>query len=318
MEDTSANASSNGPWIDSVVRLYIDGAGYFQGILVEVTPSGIVVDFPLTEAPELPVSEEVKIALSTDRMASSLKTPALVVFKGEDEYRCRYRFEISHEARTALTVLIDGRSVYRAPPDMNRPIVVTLWNDGEASQIEGILNDSSKTGMSVFIRAEDGRRLKDAGRIGIRLQLPNETAPIQMWGHVRHEQTSGWATRVGIEFEHQAAADYSEDQERFFNYVMAARSRCSANSAPNPSRFALDPRGPAGRAMLCRLAAVGLSRRRSRSVWPCGSAGSLAGPCCVGSRQWVSPASVLAAGTRAQRACPGAEGRRPAAREYGL
>jgi len=126
MEDPSRTQTLHGQWIDSVVRLYIDGMGYFQGILVEVTSAGIVVDFPLVDAPDLPVSEEVKIALSTDRLASSLKTPALVVYKGEDEYRCRYRFEISGEARMALTVLIDGRSVYRAPTDSNAPMAVAI------------------------------------------------------------------------------------------------------------------------------------------------------------------------------------------------
>ena len=218
--DPSGTSPAAGQWIDSVVRLYIDGAGYFQGILVEVTSTGIVVDFPLSEAPDLPVSGQVNIALSTDRLASSLKTPALVVYKGEDEYRCRYRFEISGEARLALTVLIDGRSVYRAPPDTHHPVVVTLWNDGQAGQIEGILNDSSKTGLSVFVKAEDSQRLKEDARIGMRMQLPGDTTPIQLWGAVRHEQTSGWATRIGIEFEHVGAAEFSEDQERFINYVM--------------------------------------------------------------------------------------------------
>jgi hypothetical protein len=220
MDDSSNTPTLHGQWIDSVVRLYIDGMGYFQGILVEVTSAGIVVDFPLSDAPDLPVSEEVKIALSTDRLASSLKTPALVVYKGEDEYRCRYRFEISGEARMALTVLIDGRSVYRAPPDSNAPVAVTLWNEGHQNTVEGILNDSSKTGMSVFVKAEEAQRLLPNARLGVRLLLPREKTPIQLWGVVRHVHTSGWATRLGIEFEQRGPAEYSEDQERFIAYVL--------------------------------------------------------------------------------------------------
>jgi hypothetical protein len=220
VEDPSGHPDSIGHWIDSVVRIYIDGSGYFQGILVEVTASGIVVDFPLDVAPDLPVSKEVKIALSTDRLASSLNTPALVVYKGEDEYRCRYRFEISSEARVALTVLIDGRSVYRAPPDPLHPVPVLLWNEGQETSIEGILNDSSRTGLSVFVRAEDGPRLSEGARIGMRVQLPGDQKPIQLWGSLRHQQVAGWATRVGIEFEQLGPAEFSDDQERFVGYVM--------------------------------------------------------------------------------------------------
>jgi len=216
----SGHPPAMGPWIDSVVRIHIDGAGYFQGMLVEVTVTGIVVDFPLEDAPDLAVSDEVKIALSTDRLASSLKTPALVVHKGEDECRCRYRLEISSEARVALTVLIDGRSVYRAPPDNNLPVPVLLWNEGQDTSIEGILNDSSRTGLSVFVRAEDGLRLNERARIGMRMQLPGDQTPIQLWGSLRHQQVAGWATRVGVEFEKLGPAELSDDQERFMAYAM--------------------------------------------------------------------------------------------------
>jgi hypothetical protein len=213
-------APKNSQANDSIVRLYVDGQGYFQGVLVEVSSGALVVDFPLSEAPELAVKKEVQLSLSTDRLSSSLKLTAMTAYRGEDEYRCRYRFDISSDVHIALSTLIDGRGNCRVTPGSEVRIEVLFKDDEKDDEIFASLEDASKTGLSLAATLCGDAPFPIGHKVSMRFSLLGDREPLNLSGVIRHHKKHDMGILFGIEFDHRAAARFPNDLDRFTGFVM--------------------------------------------------------------------------------------------------
>ena len=220
----SSNRSSQ-----SIVRLYLSGQGYFQGIVTSMSTSGIMVDFADDKRPDVPPGAAVELALSSDRLHSSLRLPARAAGHEEDAVSRRYSFAIDLEAQAALRALIDARNECRITPNVETPILVMLRQPGGEVYVEGGLDDVSRTGLSVFVRKEDGDTIRQEELTRISFLLPGEKAPIQLCGFLRHTKDEEEQVRLGFEFTPGANEENARDVERYHAYVEALKDELLAH-----------------------------------------------------------------------------------------
>jgi hypothetical protein len=192
----------------------------FDGMLIEASPSAVVLDFPLSQKPALPIAAEVLLFFSGSPLGGSIATSGRVVYRGEDEHRSRYRFQIDREQGTALSTLFNRRGAYRVCPRPDSPVAVMLEVPGGSRLVEATLNDLSRTGLSVLIRDEDEGALFTAQRLRMRFSLERGDEGFVLWGIVRYRRLEGAAIRYGFEFDSREAAHFDRIQQRLNDFVM--------------------------------------------------------------------------------------------------
>lgn len=224
-------SQSNKDWSDQLVRVYIDGMGYFQGIAAEVSSTAILVDFPVTHAPALIASQEIALAFSSSRRESSLKFEATVVYRGEDKYRCRLRFEIGHETQMALTTLIEARGEYRVSANTRRPITVAIYNGSDRMFVESVLENFSTLGLSLIVRSEEVELLTPQGQLKLAFKVHGDPDPYSMDGILRYSRPQGAFQQLGVEIVPSSDPVIRDSLERFQRYVRKCQGRVLAQLA---------------------------------------------------------------------------------------
>lgn len=203
----------------SIVRIYLNRQGYFQGIVTSMSTCSLTVDFPLDEVPELNSNSTIELALSSDRLKSSLRLPALPKSFRDEKNRRRYTFEIDVEAQMALKALVDGRNECRVSPDVNNPIHVLMRQPQRDALIDGSLDDVSRTGLSALVRPEYADVLSKDELTSISFLIPGERTPLQLGGFFRHAEIFEGQCRIGFEFTPSANECNESDLIRFRWYV---------------------------------------------------------------------------------------------------
>jgi len=207
----------------SIVRLYIADQGYYQGVVTGMNASGITVDFTLDECPEVPEGKRIELALSSDRLQSSLRLPAVPTSFKDNQVRRRYVFEIDIEVQMALRALIEGRNDCRVTPNVENQVFVMMRQVGEDCYLQGGLDDVSRTGLSVFVNERDADILKKDEPTRISFIIPGERTPVQLGGFFRHSEMIDGRMRLGFEFTPGANAHNENDLIRFRWYVEALK-----------------------------------------------------------------------------------------------
>ena len=203
----------------SIVRLYLNRQGYFQGIVTSMSTCSLTVDFPSEEIPQLAEGTVIELALSSDRLKSSLRLPAQAKSFRDDKNRRRYTFEIDIEAQMALKALVDGRNECRVSPNVNNPIHVLMRQPSRDALIDGSLDDVSRTGISALVKPEFADVLSKDELTTISFLIPGERTPVQLGGFFRHSETSEGQCRMGFEFTPGANECNENDLIRFRWYV---------------------------------------------------------------------------------------------------
>jgi hypothetical protein len=225
---------------ESLVRLYVHGAGYFLGLVVEIAARSLVVDFPPSMAPALECGDHVSLALSTDRLGASLRLGARVAFAGKDAQRRRLRFEIDDDAQTALKVLIDRRGVSRVATGRS-PVPATLSDEGSRRSAEASVLDVSGTGLSVFVATHDEDPLRGAERVSVALAIPGDPTPVRLGGRLFNRSQFPSGMRYGVQLDVSRLGAPSADQERYAGWVQRLQGellrRLEVSAGGADSRF---------------------------------------------------------------------------------
>ncbi len=203
----------------SIVRLYIADQGYFQGVVTGMNTSGITVDFATHECPDVPEGRAIELALSSDRLNSSLRLPALPIGFEDNPTRRRYTFEIDLEVQLALRALIEGRNDCRVTPNVENRILVMMRQAGDDCFVQGALDDVSRTGLSTMVEDGQAEVLKKDEPTRISFIIPGERTPVQLGGFFRHSAEVDGQVRLGFEFTPGANAENENDLIRFRWYV---------------------------------------------------------------------------------------------------
>jgi len=201
----------------SVVELQIDDEEACRGLLVEMTPQSATIDFPLEKASSLLIGESYWMTFTGGRANSSIRVLANILYRGEDEHRCRYRFEISIEDSIAITTLIEHRCAMRVQPADGQVIGVDIQGDG-LGRLTAALDSISVTGASIVILPDDGLRMPDEVTLGFR--LPDQADEIRIRAALRNRTQRDEDLRLGFEFLPDGAVDYLRRQHQIETYIM--------------------------------------------------------------------------------------------------
>lgn len=203
----------------TLVRLYVGSQGYFQGVVMNMSTTGVLVDFPGSNAPVLRDGETVELAISAERLTSSLRLASTVSGQSRDGKRMRYAFDIDTGSQMALRALVEGRRECRVAPSPGRPIFVLLRQEEYGLYLEATLEDVSKNGLSVMFPDPNVPSLVTNTPTKITLLLPDEKMPVRLEGYARNEQRQDGDRRLGIEFVGATPEMLSEDRIRYMVYV---------------------------------------------------------------------------------------------------
>jgi hypothetical protein len=213
---------------DLVVRLQTE-SGSFQGVVVHTEDTGsqarVVVDFPPTRIPTIPVGSEAPLVFSGASLPVDLKASGIVVLRREDFFRHRYMFQISHEAVSTLGKAVSQRNATRVQPLATMPVKVSVTTVETNQRVDPELSDISATGVSVRVPRSDEQKLYSSWRMRVSLLLPDEKKPITLLGNVVYRKLVGQAVQYGIEFD-SASPDYEVCQSEIMAYVL----RCQAEA----------------------------------------------------------------------------------------
>lgn len=204
----------------ALVELQFDDDETCEGLLVEITPHSATIDFPLEKASSLLIGEAYWLTFTGGRAGSansSIKVLANIQYRGEDEHRCRYRFEISIEDSIAITTLIEHREALRVAPPEGEVIQVQLQCEG-ARPVGSALDSISKTGISVVLMVQDSVGL--AERVELSFRLPDQADELRMWAIQRNRIERNGELRMGLEFEASSAVAFMRQQRLIENYIM--------------------------------------------------------------------------------------------------
>jgi hypothetical protein len=167
----------------------------------------VVVDFPPTRIPTIPVGGEAPLVFSGSSLPSDLKASGIVVLRREDFFRHRYMFQISVQPIATL------------------PVKVALTTVETNQRVGPELSDISATGISVKVPRADEQKLFASWRMRVSLLLPDEKKAITLLGNVIYRKLVGQAVQYGIEFDSESP-DYEMCQSEIMAYVL----RCQAES----------------------------------------------------------------------------------------
>ena len=201
----------------ALVELQFDDDETCEGLLVEITPHSATIDFPLEKASSLLIGESYWLTFTGGRATSSIRVLAHIQYRGEDEHRCRYRFEISIEDSIAITTLIEHREALRVTPVEGQIIQVELRPD-DGRPVSSALDSISKTGLSVVLLPEEGDDLPE--HVGLSFRLPDQADEITLRGVRRNRFERGGELRLGFEFQPTSAVEFTRHQRLIENYIM--------------------------------------------------------------------------------------------------
>ena len=113
----------------------------YGGIVVdmdlEANDGAVVVAFPVSDAPVLPLGNEVSIVFSALGPDEPVGVNGNVVYWREDEFYHRYEFKIDAAQRECLNLFVNRRSATRFQPRPDSPIMVEVHPSPENALSDG-------------------------------------------------------------------------------------------------------------------------------------------------------------------------------------
>ena len=221
-QPTSGGSAGGSDGSAQVVRVLIDAQGTFAGIVAEASSETVMIDFPLAHAPELRINQNVNLAFGAGHNRATLNVPGQVVYMGDDEDRCRLRFDIGPEASIALGTLIELRGEFRSAA--KPPVPVTLRGDRTPHDVQGLIVDVSYAGLSVVINGNDAALLNSPAQLQLATLL-HGNQPIHLTGEARSRQALWNEVRLGIALDKRRTVEEMAHIEAFQRFVRQCQAQ---------------------------------------------------------------------------------------------
>lgn len=191
--------------------------GTYTGQVVDNDETSVVIGFPKSRFPKLPVAEEVALHLVVDSSGIDLKGRMVHYSRSDDDIR--YTFKLADEDATTLVRLFRRRNAFRAKPDPRIPVGVVIETpSGLRSRAE--LFDISATGMAVVIDPDAENSLFRKEPLRLHFRLPGQAQVFDMYARIRSRSLYGSAIRYGLDFDTKASKQAVLQGERIIKYVM--------------------------------------------------------------------------------------------------
>lgn len=209
-----------------LVRVDSDGTT-FVGVVEDLQldeGAWVVVDFPTTHAPNLPVGGETPLVFSGASLPERVGVTARVTFRSRNHLRQRHKLQLGDEAKQALKPVLNRRRALRIAPSPDSPVAVVVRPaSDDAKRVEGTpvcLNDISLVGLSILVSADHESDLCDFWDLDLQVHLPQEAEALELHGHVRARRLTDEGVVYGIGFDGTTTADLGKKLEQIRAYVM--------------------------------------------------------------------------------------------------
>ncbi len=196
--------------------------------LIDVSAGGVAIGVSASDALAVQLSEKVSVVFNSKRLGQPLSIEGHMrhIKPSDDSKNIMYgiAFDPWSESRLDLTpklrALFNEREAVRVEPVEDEDIPVQLFTQNGAESIDGLLRDISVFGLGVWIGADDEIELGDQSKFKLSVCLPNGANDLAVDVEVRHIQSIGDRSRMGLRFCSEDAQVRRAQQREITQYVM--------------------------------------------------------------------------------------------------
>jgi hypothetical protein len=162
----------------------------------------------------------VRLEFPSLGLGAPIVVAAAAIYRGQDEHRRRYRFEIQRKIGITVAALINRRAAVRVRPAPGTRIPVRVRAFDTVTEVECELGDLSLTGASLSFEAGAAIEPVDGERVLLGFELPGAEGPIETEGLVRHRTLVGERLCYGVEFVPAEGGDLRGLAQQLSDWIM--------------------------------------------------------------------------------------------------
>lgn len=210
------------------------GGSPVLGEVVDVSLGGIGActvssSFALSSAPALGVGEQVELALTFVNAPKTVLADAMTVRRGDKDDGIHYGFrfidhkQVTSQLSSEFLRLFNRRGSYRALPDRNAPVELTLGGSAKGTPVGAEVVDISAGGVAVRVASHVEVGMVAAKHIKVCISFPDSRESLNLAGFIRNHRlvgTSGAQIQYGIQFDWEASDIAERQQDAIVKYVM--------------------------------------------------------------------------------------------------
>lgn len=178
----------------------------FQGHVDSAQHREVTITFPRDGGPIFAIGQELTVSFRSREVFEPFAASARVIFRKDDPYQSRYRFEVGESDAQTLSALYKRRGGARMRPEEDFPVETLATGIGDDSRVRCKLRDISKSGLSLCVSQADEAKLCSLDRMSISFELPGDGSRIEVEAEVRYRQLEGEEVHYGLEFDRISAA----------------------------------------------------------------------------------------------------------------
>ncbi len=200
-----------------VARLTSPESGDFEGLVIQVGVESVVVEFPRSAAPTLPLAQLFHVAFTGAGLELPVEVPATIVRRDENPLSRSYRLALDPAAGVELHRAFLGRRVPRVRPEQS--FAVEIRSPVGDDTFRGRVHDISSAGVSIVVDSADEQNLYRLGAVRLCFSLPGDQDSLVFTGMIRHRRFEDGEIRYGIEFYRDRSADFDANILRVGHWV---------------------------------------------------------------------------------------------------
>lgn len=200
-------------------RVEWPGEKPFEGRVVATDHNLATLEFLRKSAPILPIGCQVGLSVFGPDLAEPLVVRGRVAHRRDFDETITYQFQFAPQDGEALNAIFKRRTASRIRPDEVIAVQVAIAGGTPAPALNSVLNDISRTGVSITIGTPAEARLCNATHLMLSFHLPGINGPIELAGRIRYRRLTGTTIRYGLEFAPQGRADHEKQVARVGDYM---------------------------------------------------------------------------------------------------
>jgi hypothetical protein len=161
----------------------------------------VTITFAREGGPHFPIADELTVAFRSREIFEPFVARSRVIFRQDDPFRSRYKFEFSEKDAQTLNAIFKRRAAVRMRPDEDLPVQACAPGGESSGLVACDLRDISKTGLSLRVAGEGEARLYNLDRLQLDFQLPGDDLRFDLEAEVRYRQLVDEHVHYGLEFD---------------------------------------------------------------------------------------------------------------------
>ncbi len=182
----------------------------FEGRVIDLTDTSVLIEFPLPDGPDLPIAEATELVFTGENLASPRIANARVASWRGDGTSTFYRFTIKRSDSAALSIAEFEHRSWRITPCDDCYVGLGWDQEGKEESVSASLGDISESGVSALLGAEADRALvkaqgsrppTDRWKLRVTTRLPGNEEPLSVPGWVLYRVQADSMIKYGVEFQ---------------------------------------------------------------------------------------------------------------------